>query len=134
MAARVDDEPRVRRVPLPPFEAWLGTLALYAGVTYFWHIVPTEGTTLAIQHSFPALAAAWSVLYGLGGLCIICGLLRHSPPVEGAGLCLLGSGLIVSTLAIVETTTGTRVIPSLIFEGGLVIACFQRLISLRRFQ
>lgn len=88
---------RARRWQLAPFELWISIVAIYAGLSHFF--LPPTGNSALIARAFPWVVTVWSVLYALGGFLILVGLVKHSPAIEGCGLCLLGSGIAVTFTA-----------------------------------
>lgn len=120
---------RKRWVFVPPFEAWLAMAALYAGLSRFLPL-RSAGNAKAVDLAFPALAAVWSALYAAGGLAVLLGLWRLSPRTELLGLNLLGSGLLVATMATLYI--GGPILPTLVVSGGLVVACVARALIVRK--
>ncbi len=124
--------PTTHRVRSPavvwPFEMWLGVAALYAGLSHFTPLQPT-GPARAVDATFPRLALCWSALYALGGLAVALGLVRRSVRLESLGLHVLGSGLTVATIA--TLAAGAAILPTLMVQGALVVACGVRLWVLR---
>jgi hypothetical protein len=112
----------------PPFEVWIAVAAVYAGLSHFF--LPTAGNTQLVQREFPWVAAAWSILYALGGAAMLIGLFRRSPRAEGFGLNLLAAGILVALVA--SLAAGAPILPSIIVQGGVTVACGARLIALRR--
>ncbi len=107
-----------------PFECWLAIVALYAGLSHFIPIAPS-GPAAAVELKFPALVPVWSVMYALGGLGIVVGLLWRSPRIEGAGISLLAGGAAVAFLA--TLLANVAVLPTVVGLGGIVVACLLRL-------
>ncbi len=125
------DAPIVRgKLALPPFEVWIAVAAIYSGISYFIPALAASGTAQAVELEFPRLVPVWSFLYGLGGAAMLIGLLRRSPRIEGAGLHLLGSGITVSLIA--SLAAGAPILPTVIVQGGVAVACIVRLLVLRR--
>lgn len=122
---------RQRWLLTPPFEAWLAVAAMYAGLSYFLSFLPLAGNAQLVALKFPGVVPVWSVLYALGGLCILIGLLRRSPRMEGVGLNLLGSGVTVAFLA--ALAAGAPLLPTIVIQGGVAAACGVRLLALRAF-
>lgn len=120
---------RRRWLALPPFELWIATAAVYAGLSYFLPFLAPSGNAQVVALKFPRLVPVWSVLYALGGLCVALGLLRRSPRIEGVGLHLLGSGVTVACLA--SLAAGAQVPATVVIQGGVVAACIVRLLALR---
>lgn len=118
----------VRHFAMPPFEMWVAVAAVYASLSHFLPI-GMAGNAQVVMIKFPQLANLWSALYGLGGAGILLGLWRRSPRIEGFGLHLLGSGVTVACIA--SLAIGARPMPTLIIQGGVVIACLARLLALR---
>lgn len=116
-----------RKRVLAPFEVWVAVAAIYAGLSHF--LLPTAGNTQIVQREFPGAVAAWSVLYALGGVAIIAGLLRRSPRLEGFGLNLLASGIAVAFVA--ALAAGAPLLPTVIVQGGITVACVVRILALR---
>ena len=114
---------------LPPFELWIATAAMYAGLSYFLPFLAPSGNAQVVALKFPNLVPVWSVLYALGGFCVVLGLVRRSPRIEGVGLHLLGSGVTVAFLA--SLAAGAHVPATVIIQGGVVAACIVRLLALR---
>lgn len=112
------------------FEVWIAAAAVYTGLTYLLPFLHPAGNARLVAMRFPQLATMWSVLYALGGAAILAGLIRRSPRLEGLGLHLLGSGLTVSVLA--GLAAGAGVLPTLLIQGGAVVATALRLLALRR--
>lgn len=115
----------------PPFEMWIAVAAVYAGLSYFLPFLAVAGNAQLVALKFPRLVPVWSLLYALGGLCIIIGLLRRSPRMEGLGLNLLGSGVTVALLA--ALAAGAQLLPTIVIQGGVAVACGVRLMALRAF-
>lgn len=111
------------RLALAPFEGWIAVVAIYAGVGH-WFLAPS-GAGVAVQHAFPRLVDLWSLLYALGGLLVLLGLWRRSPRLEAAGLCLLVSGAALSFIAFL--TAGAPLLPTLIGQGGILVASALRI-------
>lgn len=116
----------------PPFEIWIAVAAVYAGLSYFLPFLAIAGNAQLVAVKFPQLVLVWSALYALGGVCIIIGLLRRSPRMEGVGLNLLGSGVTVAFLA--ALAAGAQLMPTIVIQGGIAVACAVRLLALRAFQ
>jgi len=128
------DEIVVRRVHrwqvIPPFEMWLGVTAIYTGLSELLPFLNPAGSARVVVQRFPELANVWGVLYALGGLAMVVGLLRRAPRIEAAGLHLFGSGLTVAILATIAAGAPLR--PTLIIQGGLAVAIIVRLLVLQR--
>ena len=114
---------------VPPFECWIAVAAVYAGLSYFLPGLATSGNAQVVELKFPQLVPVWSALYALGGVCILVGLLRQSPRIEGAGLHLLGSGITVALLA--SMAAGAPILPLIVIQGGVIAACLARLRALK---
>lgn len=128
---RANVPPRQRWLLTPPFEIWIAVAAVYAGLSYFLPFLAVAGNVQIVALKFPRLVPVWSLLYALGGLCIIIGLLRRSPRMEGLGLNLLGSGITVALLA--ALAAGAQLLPTIVIQGGVAVACGVRLMALRAF-
>lgn len=115
---------------LPPFELWIAAAAVYAGLSHFVGFLPASGPAKAIDLEFPRLLTCWSALYALGGAAMIAGLLRRSPRIEAAGVCLLGGGVAVALMA--TLAVGTAIAPTVVTLGGVVAACVARVVTLGR--
>lgn len=114
---------------IPPFELWIAVVAVYAGLAHFFPALASSGTERAVERQFPALVTVWCALYAAGGLVMILGLFRRSPRLEGAGLCLLASGVTVAMIA--SLASGAPILPVVVSQGGIVAACMARLTTLR---
>ena len=127
-----DDLPSVRttRIPTPPFEVWIAVAAIYTGLSRLIPFLTPAGNARAVEAQFPRLAVLWSILYALGGLGMLIGLYRHSPRAEAMGLHFFGSGLTVAVLA--ALAAGAPVRPTLVIQGGAIVAVIARLWILRR--
>lgn len=112
-----------------PFEGWIAVVAIYAGLAYFLPFIPSSGSARVVDVTFPRLVPIWSALYALGGIVVLVGLIRRSPRFEAAGLHFLGSGATLAALA--TLVAGAPVLPTLIVQGGVVVACIARLLVLR---
>jgi len=120
--------PRKRWAFVPPFEAWIAVAALYAGLSRFLPLPPANSVR-AVDLAFPGLLIIWSALYAAGGAAVLVGLFRLSPRIEGLGLNLIASGLLVATIA--NLYAGAPVLPTLVVSGGAIVACIARLLVLR---
>lgn len=115
------------RLFLAPFEAWIALVAVYAGLGHWF--LAASGPAVAVEAAFPGLAVLWSLFYAAGGVAVLAGLWRRSPRVEAFGLCLLAAGAGVSFLAF--TVAGAPVLPTLIGQGGILLASALRIAVLK---
>lgn len=112
-----------------PFETWIAVAALYVGLSHLLPFLGSAGNAQVVALRFPHLANVWSALYAVGGAGILIGLYRGSPRLEGFGLHLLGSGVTVACLA--SFAVGGRILPTIVIQGGVIVACVTRLLALR---
>lgn len=105
------------------FEAASGFAGALGGASYFLdqHSLLDASIGHALQH----LAAAWSILYFLGGVLIVVGLLGGSLRVELAGLCLFFPAALTEGVAILTVAPGKGLGPGILFSA-LACASFLR--------
>jgi cytochrome c oxidase assembly factor CtaG len=92
---------RGRNAMLNVFELWVALAGVITGLVFFYAPSSIDKGSLAITIGH-TLAALWSVSYFTSGLIIWFGLLRPSPRLEIAGLCLLGSATSINGIAILS--------------------------------
>lgn len=110
---------------LQPFELWVAIAAVVSALSYFFLPRTVAGSAVALV--VPQWQAhLWNVLYGLGGVGVMAGFWRASPRLEGAGLCLLASGVTVSSLALLYVR-GWNGVVGFFVTVGVAVACMVRL-------
>ena len=93
--------------------AWLLT-----GVTNL--INPGDLVHSAVGHNVVPFAAIWSALYVVGGIGVIIGVLRPLPALRVAALLLLGTGLVMQTVAAISFSfTPRSVVPAVYAVAAL---------------
>lgn len=109
-----------------PFEMWVALAAVVTAATFFLDPKSLNASvvSLALDHNW--LVKAWNLLYGVGGLVTLVGLVRSSPRVEGAGLCFLTAGISVSSVAII-VLRGNPSVTSFALQFGAAVACVLRI-------
>lgn len=120
-----------RRLGALPFEAAIGAIALYAGVT---GLIGFGGSRDALELLLPA----WSVFlfhaaYTLAGVSVLWGLGRGRIAPEAFGLVLVGTSVVVRSLALfwflgVDPLAFSSVFPN----GAFLAACVARFRHLGR--
>jgi hypothetical protein len=106
------------------FEVWVASAALISGVTYL--IGKGSIASKAVEVLAPDLVVMFSLLYAAGGLLVLWGLWRGSPPWETAGLALLATGITIVALSLFAIL-GKEGATSAILQVGLVVACLIRI-------
>lgn len=93
---------RRTRFQANPFETLIALLAVISAVVFLLPPDPAiDGST--VEQAVPLwVALVWNVLYGLSGVGILAGLWTGKANVEVAGLILLVSGVLVSTVAALD--------------------------------
>lgn len=84
-----------RRFTDRPADALLALLGVNGALTYF--IQPARSTLRTLPAS---LSIAWIVLFGLGGLLTLAGILSSRANVEAAGWCLFAGGALISGITV----------------------------------
>lgn len=106
------------------FEVWIALAAAVSGVTYFAGAPSVATSTVSVVA--PHLAAIFSALYGVGGIAVLVGLWLGSPRIEGAGLNLLGAGVLVAAGGIVAVL-GSRGLVTGSLQAMAAVCCAVRL-------
>lgn len=105
------------------FEAMLSLAAIASGISTITRPEDVvDGTALERQLGY--LAIAWGVLYLLGGVAVLVGLVRVDVRIEVAGLSVLAGVITANALALV--TLGPAAIVATLFYLGWAGACAAR--------
>jgi hypothetical protein len=110
------------------FAFWIGIAGILGGSVYL--LVPEAlskssiGTTARFHLDY-----LWAIMYFIGGLLTVYGIIKISPRNELAGMCLFVSALLINGFAVV-VTFGWRGIPNGIIVLSLSAACLGRAIVL----
>lgn len=100
--------PRTRYLVAHAFEGAVGFAAVLGGVVYF--IDPHSLLEASIGRGLGGLIGVWSVLYFLGGVGILWGLVRPSLRIELVGLCLYMPAVLTNGVA-VTLIAGAKGVP-----------------------
>lgn len=116
----------VRRLCVLPFEVAMAVLVFFSGMASLLHLSTTVD---ALTQSFPGwLVVALNVMYCLSGLTMFAGIGTARRDLEGSGVVLLGSAVVVRFIAVVASSGFIApVFVQLMFYAGVVTACGIRL-------
>jgi len=114
---------RLLRLRLNTFEVWVGAAAVVSTIVTFFG--PKSIASRVVGVVSPGLVNTYTIMYGIGGVCILVGLWRGSPRIESIGLIFVTSGVVVSGIALYAALGGVGLI-SAILQFGLAIACLVR--------
>lgn len=125
------DELRVRARCVSPraFEllsnAWglcIGVLSVIGAVLFY--LSPEAAGQSAVDRELGAMAAAWNLGYGAGGVLIVYGLLARSRPADALGLSLLATTVAINAVVIVATygPRSVTTVPTLLAVGLAAVA------------
>lgn len=108
------------------WELWVCLLGIVASINYV--IQPENLSDSSVGHMrFPD--AIWNLLYGIGSVMVVAGLLRLSPRLEIAGLWLFSAAVAINLLAIGHYRGWSISAATLATLGGLLIASIARIID-----
>lgn len=79
------------------FELFVCLLALVAAISFF--INPDTYDDTAVGQFLHPYDFVWNMMYGLGALLVVVGLVRLKPQIEVAGLCLFTSAVSINFVA-----------------------------------
>ena len=121
-----------RRGPLASYMFELATAFgwLLAGVTSL--LDPTTLIHSTVGHNVVPFAAIWSGLYIGGGVGVIAGVLRPLPALRVAGLLLLGTGLIMQTVAAISFQFTPRAIGPAVYASAAFARAWVLVVLIRR--
>lgn len=97
-----------------PFEAAIALAAFISAIVYWSQ--PDAAAASAIGQTAATLTPYWEVLYGVGGLLVILGLLQ-SLRVEAAGLSLFIAAVAIQSITIVDFRGLTGVASAMTFAA-----------------
>ncbi len=105
--------------------AWLLT-----GITNL--VSPSALAHSAVGRNVIPFAQIWSGLYILGGLAVIAGVLRPLPALRVAGLLLLGTALIMQTVAAVSFAFTPRSVSPAVYAAAAFLRAWVLIVLIRR--
>jgi hypothetical protein len=119
----------LKRLSVLPFETLMAGLAIISGIVGFFALGTTTDALNALLPEW--LVHAFYVLYFIAGMGMLVGLALGRASIEGAGLVLLGVGVVVRFFSLVafQAPFGQLVTP-LFFYLLVTWACYARLRTL----
>lgn len=115
----------VRRSSTHGFELVIAVLAIAAAISFFQD--PEALARSPIGQTFHPVDWAWNSMYGISGALIVFGVLSGKSHIEGAGLCFLLAGVVLSAIAYFYVLHFDGTIPSYVSFLVVVLACLGRL-------
>lgn len=126
----VDRRTGIRRVhpaAANSFELFVALLSINAGIAFL--LSPDDLEHAAVGQLLHPWDFAWNVLYVVGGLLIVVGLMRRSVRVEVAGLWLFASAVAIADLAVIAVAGLVGAAAVAIYTAAF-LACASRIWTL----
>ena len=103
---------------------WIGILSVFTGVYY---LVDPEALlrSNALAETLKTWAYAWNILYLIGGLGIVYGLLKPNRSIDVAGLAFFAGAVIINAVAVMTVRGPAGASGAVLF--GFAIAAIMRL-------
>lgn len=103
MTIKPAHNPRSNILAQGAFELFVALLAVLSCVIFF--VKPSLYASSAVAQ-FAPWDFAWNTMYGVGGVLVIVGLVRLSPRLEVAGLCLFCSAVSINAVLVLSVYGG----------------------------
>jgi hypothetical protein len=84
--------------------AWplcIGTVSLIGAILFFFF--PDALRSISVAHTIGPLESVWNLARGIGGACIIYGIVRNNRQIDALGLVLFATSMAVNSIALAYT-------------------------------